>query len=88
MVAHIFTLHLVPIGNRKDDVRLQLHGHVSWQPKHGHSTMVDPKGRAFRCVLGSPFEVYFLRSKILFLTGIVDENEIKLRFLNAIIIAF
>ena len=30
-----------------------LHGQVSSQPKRCHSAMLDPKGRAFRCVSGS-----------------------------------
>ena len=47
-------LSILFIGNRKDDVCLQLHGQVSGQPKHCHSAVLDPKGRAFRCVSGSP----------------------------------
>ena len=31
----------------------QLHGQVSWEPKRCRSTMLDRKGRAFRCVSGS-----------------------------------
>ena len=32
---------LISIGNRKDDVCLQLHGQVSRQPNHSHFAMLD-----------------------------------------------
>ena len=41
------------IGDRKDGFCLQLHGHVSRQPKHCHSAMLDLKGQAFCYVSGS-----------------------------------
>ena len=37
----------VPIWDRKNGVCLQLHGHVSWQPKHCRSAMLDPKVEHF-----------------------------------------
>ena len=38
------------VGNRKDGICLQFYGQVS---KRYRSAMLDPKGRAFRCVSGS-----------------------------------
>ena len=49
--CNVSSLHA--IGNRKDYFCLQLDGQVSRQPKGCHSAMLDPKGRAFRCVSGS-----------------------------------
>ena len=43
----------MPIGDRKDDVCLQLHGQVFRQPKRCGSAMLDPKGGAFCRVSGS-----------------------------------
>ena len=48
-----------PIGNLKVGVCLQLHGHVSWQPKRCHSVMLDPKGRSFCCYSGSLYAISF-----------------------------
>ena len=56
-------MHFIPakssIGNRKDNVCLQLHGQVSSQPKRCHSAMLDPNGRAFRWVSGSRYPGIF-----------------------------